>query len=317
MAGDGGWRALGAQDVGVTRDGDRLLDGLEERPGGEVTCQVRVLPGHPFFFEHEVDHLPGLYLLEAGRQAALVAARRSVGLPVAPATAACAFRARFDGFAEKAAALVADAGARATEEGAVEVDLVARQATRLLVRGRARWSFVEEAALADLLAAPCAPEPPAPRGRAAVPRQAVHKRLEENVLLEWVAPAGEGFDARLRALPEHPYFEPRRWGRLPGLYLVEACRQLAEAIAHLHLGAAQGDAFVLEDLTVDLPRPARLDAAVRIEAVPHEVERGRGGLRRLRLLFRARQGERLVLAGDAGARVVPGRVYRRARRGVA
>lgn len=321
MAGDGGWRALGAQDVGVTRDGDRLLDAVHEGPGGGVACRVRVLPRHPFFFEHEVDHLPGLYLLEVGRQAALVATRRRVGLPARPATAACAFRVRFDGFAEKEGPVVADADARPAGAGEVELDLAAQQAGRELLRGRARWSFVEEAALQDLLARPCGPEPAAPAGRAPVPREAVHKRLDENVLLEWVARAGDGFDARLRALPEHPYFEPGRLGRWPGLFLVEACRQLAEAVAHLHLGTPQGDAFVLEDMTVSLPAPARVDAAVRVAAVPHEVEPGRGGPRRLRLHFTARQGERAVLVGDAGARVVPGRVYARARhvgrRGVA
>ncbi|MCO5168137.1 MAG: hypothetical protein M9894_17480 [Planctomycetes bacterium] len=317
---DDGWRALDAQAVGVTRDGDRLLDAVQEGPGGGVACRVRLVPRHPFFFEHEVDHLPGLYLLEAGRQVALVAARRRVDLPARPATAACAFRVRFDGFAEKEGPVVADADARPAEAGEVELDLAARQAGRALLRGRARWSFVDEAALQDLLASPCGPEARAPGGRTPVPREAVHKRLDENVLLEWVARAGDGFDARVRALPEHPYFEPGRLGRWPGLYLVEACRQLAEAIAHLHLGTPQGDAFVLEDMTVSLPALARVDAAVRVVALPHEVERGRAGLRRLRLHFTARQGERVVLLGDAGARVVPGRVYRRARhagRGVA
>jgi len=31
-------------------------------------CQFALDPGHPFFFEHPLDHIPGLMIIEAGRQ---------------------------------------------------------------------------------------------------------------------------------------------------------------------------------------------------------------------------------------------------------
>jgi hypothetical protein len=37
---------------------------------------------HPFFFEHPLDHVPGLALIEAGRQTGLVVAHRFYGVPL-------------------------------------------------------------------------------------------------------------------------------------------------------------------------------------------------------------------------------------------
>jgi len=41
-------------------------------PGQPVyLAKVRIRPDHPYFFEHARDHLPGLYIIEAGRQVGL------------------------------------------------------------------------------------------------------------------------------------------------------------------------------------------------------------------------------------------------------
>lgn len=34
-------------------------------------AKVKIRPDHPYFFEHASDHLPGLYIIEAGRQVGL------------------------------------------------------------------------------------------------------------------------------------------------------------------------------------------------------------------------------------------------------
>lgn len=34
-------------------------------------AKVRIISDHPYFFEHPRDHLPGLYIIEAGRQVGL------------------------------------------------------------------------------------------------------------------------------------------------------------------------------------------------------------------------------------------------------
>jgi hypothetical protein len=38
------------------------------RDGTQVIAQLRMNPSHPFFYEHPLDHVPGLYLIEAARQ---------------------------------------------------------------------------------------------------------------------------------------------------------------------------------------------------------------------------------------------------------
>jgi hypothetical protein len=44
--------------------------------GQGVACMLRVDQGHPFFFDHPCDHIPGMLLCEAASQAALLAAAR-------------------------------------------------------------------------------------------------------------------------------------------------------------------------------------------------------------------------------------------------
>ena len=51
------------------------MEPVEGRP--DVYAVQLVIPvEHPYFFEHHLDHIPGLALIEAGRQAGLVAAHR-------------------------------------------------------------------------------------------------------------------------------------------------------------------------------------------------------------------------------------------------
>lgn len=55
-------------DVGVTTAEDVML----ARSGDGSWAIAPADPGHPFFFDHWVDHLPGMLLLEAARQYALL-----------------------------------------------------------------------------------------------------------------------------------------------------------------------------------------------------------------------------------------------------
>lgn len=60
--------ALPASTVGHTRPDHVVLATAEGgRPG---RWELRIDPAHPVFFDHPVDHVPGLLLLEAARQAA-------------------------------------------------------------------------------------------------------------------------------------------------------------------------------------------------------------------------------------------------------
>lgn len=83
------------------RDPDNVMIG-ELHPGersGTFDCAAHVDQLHPHFFEHPMDHVPGVVHLEVMRQAALVAAEKDHGVsPVGATIASC--RTRFAGFAE-------------------------------------------------------------------------------------------------------------------------------------------------------------------------------------------------------------------------
>ena len=64
-------RALSPAAVGRDRDDAVLLADLDDSSAG---WQLRPDTGHPALFDHESDHVPGMVLVEAFRQAALVRA---------------------------------------------------------------------------------------------------------------------------------------------------------------------------------------------------------------------------------------------------
>jgi hypothetical protein len=69
------------------------------RGPGAFQAAIHVDAGHPTFFDHPLDHVPALLLLEAGRQTAVAAAAAELGVP---ATACCVDRCAmaFDRFVE-------------------------------------------------------------------------------------------------------------------------------------------------------------------------------------------------------------------------
>ncbi|MER7699606.1 MULTISPECIES: ScbA/BarX family gamma-butyrolactone biosynthesis protein [unclassified Streptomyces] len=71
--------AMSPELVGRTCEFDVVL-AAESRDGSRA---LRADPDHPVLFDHPVDHLPGMVLMEAARQAALDALRRPEGLLVA------------------------------------------------------------------------------------------------------------------------------------------------------------------------------------------------------------------------------------------
>ena len=56
---------------------ERVLEGEED----VFAAQFVLDSGHSFFFEHPLDHVPGLMLIEAGRQAATAASHLYYGVP--------------------------------------------------------------------------------------------------------------------------------------------------------------------------------------------------------------------------------------------
>ena len=50
-------------------------------PEHRFAALVRVEPSHPFFFDHPLDHVPGMLLIEAARQFGVAVSHRYYGVP--------------------------------------------------------------------------------------------------------------------------------------------------------------------------------------------------------------------------------------------
>lgn len=94
---------------------------------------LRVDPRHPVLFDHPVDHVPGMALIEAARQAAVAAAG-------GPAARILGMTVRFDRYAELDAPCVIEA--------CVPPETVTRTQARVLVTGRQRGERVFAATVA-------------------------------------------------------------------------------------------------------------------------------------------------------------------------
>ncbi|MEU5191822.1 AfsA-related hotdog domain-containing protein [Streptomyces klenkii] len=89
----------------------------------DFVADVVADPQDPVFYDHPLDHLPGMLLMEAARQTALAACARTRSVP-AGALLATACRARFLAFAEQSAPV--RCRARPTSSGTVPVTVEQR-----------------------------------------------------------------------------------------------------------------------------------------------------------------------------------------------
>ncbi len=67
--------------VHKARDENVLVARVERTTEGRFATWLRVPTDHPFFFEHACDHVPGLLLVEAARQAGVAVAHLHHGVP--------------------------------------------------------------------------------------------------------------------------------------------------------------------------------------------------------------------------------------------
>jgi hypothetical protein len=95
---------------------------------GERGYQLRVPMDHPVFFDHAVDHVPGMLAIEAQRQAAVAA----IGHPAARLVAVDA---QFDGFLELDRACTVVPKVVAEQHGRWDVLVDIEQDQRYVVRG--------------------------------------------------------------------------------------------------------------------------------------------------------------------------------------
>lgn len=84
-----------------------------------------------------------------------------------------------------------------------------------------------------------------------VGRAHVHKQFTDNVFLSSITPQTDEtgqtvYLAKVKLLPNHPYFFEHSRDHLPGLYIIEAGRQVGLAIPHLFYDVGYDYGFVLE-----------------------------------------------------------------------
>ncbi|MGE5230146.1 MAG: AfsA-related hotdog domain-containing protein [Deltaproteobacteria bacterium] len=79
-----------------------LLARVERRPGKEEWYDAEMVQdvAHPFFFEHTLDHIPAMMLVEAGRQLGIAISHLFLGVPMGHLFATRAFDIGFTDFAE-------------------------------------------------------------------------------------------------------------------------------------------------------------------------------------------------------------------------
>lgn len=88
-----------------------LIADVRRRPGEEDWYDAEMTQDmdHPFFFEHPLDHIPAMMLVEAGRQLGIAISHLFLGVPLGTMFATRSFDIRFTDFAETAVPVIISA----------------------------------------------------------------------------------------------------------------------------------------------------------------------------------------------------------------
>lgn len=114
----------------------------------------------------------------------------------------------------------------------------------------------------------------------------VHKVQDSNRLLSWVralkgAEQDISYLAQVRILPDHPYFFEHHRRHIPGLYIIEAGRQLGLAVPHLYFDVGYDYGFVLDRCDMKFTGFANLKDELTIQARTFNEVKRKGKLQSL------------------------------------
>ena len=233
-----------------------LLTDVTSRDGA-WSATLGLDPEDPYYFDHPLDHVPGMALVGG-----LLDLLQAAG-PARPDRARrWALALRLPAFCEP------DEPVRLESEpadGAGPVGVLVRQDERVVCEGTVT---VSPALPPAAVAVPPGPVPPP------APAALVHRHRAENVMVSRMSGTGDEprTAAVLRPAPPH------RLGGGPGTPLpaeavIEAARQLAEMISHVEHGIPAGDCFVLLGLQAELP--GELPPGVHLRWRPTPARSGR------------------------------------------
>jgi hypothetical protein len=136
--------AIGPADpseVGRINPSNVVIATPEEQDGGRLCADMVLDLGHPCFFDHELDHVPGMLLLETLRQTALAAVARKHGMD-ASELYMTAMEADFRDFGELELQLTSSAEVGPVEHGdgpaSAKVELGLHQAGEQITKAHGR-----------------------------------------------------------------------------------------------------------------------------------------------------------------------------------
>jgi hypothetical protein len=217
----------------------RTIDILDMESSGGISCGfTRVDPADPVFFDHPLDHVPGMLLVVAGLELAEHAAM------LQPDTVS--LRLTFIKFCELDAPVEVSA---IRETGGNRIEFV--QSGRSIARGMLRRPDT----------GPTAVPAPVPTLRGgSISGELVHRADPRNIALGPLTVQGGRVWARIREEAAIGGLPPRACGVAS---IVEAARQFAIAILHRWGGHPMGIKMIFVGITADVPTAVPLSRMAR------------------------------------------------------
>jgi 3-oxoacyl-(acyl-carrier-protein) synthase len=233
-----------------------------------LKAQLLVNEEHPYFFDHPLDHVPGILLLEGGFQ---LAESRLLDSGENPAGCyASRLEISFKKFVEKN--MVSDLFAEDADDA---LQIRCAQGGAECCSLRLQYSQVQPDLIREAressFAASAQPPVPSPC--------ILHKHRAENVLVSSLTTSAEGLHQvfALSIPPGHFFAEGHSHWHLP-LYLLETGRQMMMLLAHGVMGVPLGVPMNLIRLRLSLSRPIFRSTSLVLEARRHKLIEAPGSL---------------------------------------
>jgi 3-oxoacyl-(acyl-carrier-protein) synthase len=228
-----------------------------EKPDGTCIAQLRVDESHPYFFDHALDHVPGILMLEGIVQLAEWSAFRSI--PVQGEPYLNAIKLNFRRFCEKNA----------------PVDIVMQRTDVQHHIGEIRQQ--DQVACTFSLGIGFANQPVPIRAEEPAEKKPeakfLHKHRSENVLVTSLTDAGNGYLAcKTFAPPADHILSEGSKQYYSMLYLLEVTRQYVMLIAHQVWNVPLGLPMNLLSIQLNLDHPAPRGVPITISYQPKPLE---------------------------------------------
>jgi hypothetical protein len=232
--------ALAGRLQALRRDPLNIVILAPRRAGDAVRATMRIDEQHPYFFDHPLDHVPGILLIEGVLQLVELAATRSDGF-------VSAISVRFRRYTEKGPPITVEAVPGADgRPWKVSIE----QSGHVVCECSVSIAQVPPPDLQGVAAI----DDPAPPARALL-----HKSRDENVLVGAIEDHPRGLRVRTLPIPSDHCVADGHRDRLSMLYFLEIARQCLMLVVHTRLGVPLGVPMSLLSLEFGLRAPIPRD----------------------------------------------------------